>query len=76
MSKIAWSDPVITVIMNKIAFFIKDPYSFRSESAGFAKAALIDWKLTVNRAINKEINPAERKIKILRPILNGKFTSQ
>lgn len=44
---------------NQLMWLFQDPdyYSYRSESIGLAAATLIDWKLTVIRAINK-VNPA------------------
>jgi hypothetical protein len=37
-------------------------YSVRSDFTGFATAAFIAWKLTVNNAINMAIEPAAKNI--------------
>jgi hypothetical protein len=37
-------------------------YSLFKLFTGFIKAALIDWKLTVNNAITIAVNPASAKI--------------
>ena len=53
--------------MNQIGPF----HSERRLFTGLAEAALMAWKLTVDRAIAREASPPVRKIQTLISILNG-----
>lgn len=70
---------VLTLVLLAVylIFFNQDPpHSYRSESTGFARAALTEWKETVPRAERETKKPERRKADKPSVVRKAKFPSQ